>query len=93
MALGVSRATYYGRRRSQNAAPYKRRSPRALTQTERTAVLAVLHEPRFVDLAPAEVYATLLDEGDTSTKRPKSRIYTNLMTPLTEARPPGRRTR
>jgi putative transposase len=26
-------------------------------------VLAVLHEPRFVDLAPAEVYATLLDEG------------------------------
>jgi hypothetical protein len=26
-------------------------------------VLARLHEPRFVDLAPAEVYATLLDEG------------------------------
>jgi putative transposase len=26
-------------------------------------VLTVLHEPRFVDLAPAEVYATLLDEG------------------------------
>jgi putative transposase len=26
-------------------------------------VLAVLHEPRFADLAPAEVYATLLDEG------------------------------
>jgi putative transposase len=26
-------------------------------------VLAVLHEPQFVDLAPAEVYATLLDEG------------------------------
>jgi putative transposase len=26
-------------------------------------VLDVLHEPRFVDLAPAEVYATLLDEG------------------------------
>jgi transposase InsO family protein len=29
---------------------------------ERAAVLAVLHEPRFVDLAPAEVYATLLDD-------------------------------
>jgi putative transposase len=29
----------------------------------RCAVLVVLHEPRFVDLAPAEVYATLLDEG------------------------------
>jgi putative transposase len=26
-------------------------------------VLTVLHERRFVDLAPAEVYATLLDEG------------------------------
>lgn len=26
-------------------------------------MLAVLHEDRFVDLAPAEVYATLLDEG------------------------------
>ncbi len=26
-------------------------------------MLAVLHEPRFADLAPAEVYATLLDEG------------------------------
>ena len=32
--------------------------PRALTADERAAVLAVLHEPRFVDLAPAEVYAT-----------------------------------
>ena len=26
-------------------------------------MLSVLHEPRFVDLAPVEVYATLLDEG------------------------------
>ena len=26
-------------------------------------MLDVLHEPRFMDLAPAEVYATLLDEG------------------------------
>jgi putative transposase len=26
-------------------------------------VLEALHEPRFVDLAPAEVFATLLDEG------------------------------
>jgi putative transposase len=30
---------------------------------EKAAVLDVLHEPRFVDLAPAEVYAGLLDEG------------------------------
>jgi len=27
------------------------------------AILAVLHEPRFVDLPPAEVYASLLDDG------------------------------
>ena len=26
-------------------------------------MLTVLHEPRFVDLAPAEIYASLLDEG------------------------------
>ena len=62
-ALGVPRATYYRRRRSQSAPPRRRPSPRALSDAERTAVLAVLHEPRFVDLAPAEVYATLLDEG------------------------------
>jgi len=30
---------------------------------ERTAVLDILHEPRFVDLAPAQVYAGLHDEG------------------------------
>ena len=62
-ALGMPRATYYRRRRSQSAPPRRRSSPRALTEAERTVVLAVLHEPRFVDLAPAEVYATLLDEG------------------------------
>lgn len=37
--------------------------PRALSATERQAVLDVLHSERFVDLAPAEIYATLLDEG------------------------------
>jgi putative transposase len=26
-------------------------------------VLDVLHEPRFVDLAPAQVFATLLEQG------------------------------
>jgi len=62
-ALGLPRATYYRRRRPQSAPPARRRSPRALSPRERAAVLTVLHEPRFVDLAPAEVYATLLDEG------------------------------
>jgi putative transposase len=37
--------------------------PRALSDVERQAVLDVLHSERFVDMAPAEIYATLLDEG------------------------------
>jgi putative transposase len=40
-----------------------RRHPRALSPEERQAVLHVLHSDRFQDLAPAEVFATLLDEG------------------------------
>jgi len=60
--LGVPRASYY--RALAPAKPTKTRavSPRALSKSERQQVLDVLHEPRFVDLAPAEVYATLLDE-------------------------------
>jgi len=38
-------------------------NPRALQPEERRIVIDTLHETRFVDLAPAEVYATLLDEG------------------------------
>src|SRR5262245_23889179 len=41
-----------------------RRPPaRALSELERQAVLDVLHSERFVDCSPAQVYATLLDEG------------------------------
>jgi putative transposase len=36
--------------------------PRALSQAEQQAILDTLHSDRFVDLAPAEVWATLLDE-------------------------------
>ena len=63
-ALGLPRATYYRRRRPPCAG--RARRPGRLGRSapdEQAAVLAVLHEPRFVDLAPAEVYATLLDEG------------------------------
>jgi putative transposase len=63
-ALGLPRATYYRRRRPQTAAALRPRPPRALSPDEHAGVLARLHEPRFVDLAPAEVYATLLDEGE-----------------------------
>jgi putative transposase len=63
-ALGVPRATLYRHRtRSPAQAPVERNSPRALEAAERQAVLAALHSERFVDQAPAAVYAALLDEG------------------------------
>src|SRR5438445_1539059 len=62
-ALALPRATFYRRRRPQSAPRRRHPVPRALSAAERAAVLGVLHEPRFVDRAPAEVYATLLDEG------------------------------
>lgn len=60
--LAVARASYY---RSLVARVVRARPPppRTLSEGERAQVLEVLHEPRFVDLAPAEVFATLLDEG------------------------------
>jgi len=63
-ALAVPRASYYrSRQEPKPARPRARAVPRALPPEVRQAVLDVLHEPRFVDLAPAEVQATLLDEG------------------------------
>jgi len=63
-ALGVARATYYRQLLPSMYGPAPRRlSPRALATDEKKMVLAALHEERFVDLAPSEVYATLLDEG------------------------------
>ena len=65
-ALGVAPATCY-RARDQavraTAQPRRPSPPRALSSNERAQVLACLHDDRFVDLAPAQVYATLLDEG------------------------------
>ena len=62
-AMGLARATYYRTIRPRYG-PHCRRTPsRALSRQERQGALTVLHEPRFVDRAPAEVYATLLDEG------------------------------
>lgn len=62
-ALGVSTASYYRRLKPTPAAPPRPTPARALGPRERAAVLGVLHEPPFVDLAPAQVYAHLLDEG------------------------------
>lgn len=62
--LGLARATYYRELKPPMYGPTPRKvSPRALGTVERAAVLAALSEERFVDVAPSEVYATLLDEG------------------------------
>jgi putative transposase len=66
-ALEVSRAGFYRMQRQQNAPPVEPNNrpspPRALSLDERQGVLDILHTERFVDKAPYEVYATLLDEG------------------------------
>src|ERR1039458_10348039 len=66
-ALNVSRASVY-RQRARLARPLAVRCPRpspqrALTIVERQTMLDLLRAPRFADQAPAEVYASLLDEG------------------------------
>jgi len=63
-ALAVPRASYYRWRRPPPARATERSRPRrALAPNEQQEVLALLDSPRFVDQAPREVYATLLDEG------------------------------
>jgi putative transposase len=66
-SLDIPRAGFYRTQARKNAppvAPRKRPSPpRALSSDERQDVLDQLHSDRFVDKAPQEVYATLLDEG------------------------------
>jgi putative transposase len=69
-AVGAAQASYYRRHRASPPParsvpiPHRdRHQPRALSQAERDAILDVLHSDRFVDMAPAEVWAALLDEG------------------------------
>jgi putative transposase len=69
-AAGVAQASWYRRHRASPAparrapVPHRDRAqPRALTPAERQAILDALHSPRFADLAPAEAWAILLDEG------------------------------
>lgn len=70
-ALGISRATVHRKcnprppRATESTASAKprRRSPRALDDTERQRVVDALHSPEFVDQTPREVYARLLSMG------------------------------
>ena len=69
-AVGAAQPSWYRRHRQsaplQRPAPVphaERPQPRALAPAERQAILDALHSERFTDAAPAEVWATLLDEG------------------------------
>jgi len=70
--LNLSHATLYRAMASTRDFSHRKRPPeaeqnrthhRALSDDEKRSVLDVLHEDRFADMAPAAVYATLLDEG------------------------------
>jgi len=67
-ALGLPRASLYRMRRTPAPdvaafLPPRPSPPRALSLGEREAVLGILHGERFMDHAPAQVHAGLLDEG------------------------------
>ena len=63
-ALGVSRAGYYRQLRPRSRTVRRAASPVwALSAEEVAYVLELLHSERFVDMAPAEIVAMLLDEG------------------------------
>ena len=64
-ALGVSRASYYRELKPRVEGPARPHPApaRSLSNDERQQVLNVLRSERFVDKAPGEIAATLLDEG------------------------------
>jgi putative transposase len=83
--LGVARATAYRHRLPGVASPARPRRPPplALSEQERSAVLGELHSERFADASPAQVYATLLDEG---TYLASERTMYRLLTAAAEVR-------
>ncbi len=60
-AMGVSKASFYRRRKPSNG-PHQpiRKHARALDHGERREVLETLASERFVDRSPGEIVATLL---------------------------------
>ncbi|MCK5787363.1 MAG: DDE-type integrase/transposase/recombinase, partial [Candidatus Sabulitectum sp.] len=63
-ALAISRATYYRHHKQEETSDRIRPvSHRALSENEQRLILDILHSDRFVDVSPAQVYATLLDEN------------------------------
>jgi putative transposase len=63
-ALALPRATFYRRQQPARVLAPRPTPPRALPAESRAEVLAVLHSERFVDKAPRQVFAALLDDGE-----------------------------
>jgi putative transposase len=64
--LAIPRSSVYRRRRRRfSSLPVGalRSSARRLKDEEKSLILACLHEERFQDCSPAQVYASLLDDG------------------------------
>jgi len=62
--MGISRDSFY-RHIDADPKPIAKRPtpPLALSQSERQAVIDELHNERFQDTAPLEIYTSFLDEG------------------------------
>jgi putative transposase len=70
-AIGISRACFYRHTKQKTSAPpppdtapTRPVSARALTPAQQERILAELNSDRFVDCSPRQVWATLLDEGE-----------------------------
>ena len=61
--LGLSRTTIYRKPTTPEDREPVVAPPNKLSTRERAEILAVLNSPEFVDLAPLQVYAKLLDAG------------------------------
>ena len=70
--LGASRATHYRRRRPPVLGPRPPRPspPNALGQAEREHIVSVLRSQEYCDLAPAQIWARLLEPGGSVREEP-----------------------
>jgi len=64
IALGVSRSRFYRARKPTPEPTPRPRPARALSDEERARVLATLDSDAFMDKAPAQAYAKLLEDGE-----------------------------